>query len=198
MRNLRALIGAISLVTFTTIGYQNCGGNLKAHPQISEKVIQGELIQSAKFECQYIGADTLMDRLSTFLGIEEKDVPILDDKGNPTSKFRIKSSLSSLGVADLKAGKYTDYSCEMIKFKISTEVMIDACAKALSDDSIKNQLFPNGEDDYSQLYLNFVGRLPTVIEEQILNDLASSVSEQHRGTAICSATAMSFEALTRI
>lgn len=189
---------AISLFTFTLVSFQNCGGNLKAHPQISEEMVHGELIQSAKFECQYIGADTLMDRLSSFLSIEEKDVPILDDKGNPTSKLRIQSSLTSLGVADPKTGKYTDYSCEMIKFKISTEVMIDACTKALANESVKNRLFPNGDDDYSQLYLDFVGRLPTVIEEQILNDLASSVSEEIRGAAICSATAMSFESLTRI
>lgn len=191
-------VGLFSLLSMTLLLFQNCGGNFKSQPEFSHQSSQGDFIQSAKFECQYIGADTLKDRLSSFLHIEEEDVPVLRDNGSPSNQYRIASNLTSLGVADPKSGKFADYSCEMTKFKITTEVMIDACTQALNNDEVKESLFPNGETDYSQLFLDFVGRLPTQIETQILNDLAASLPAEKRAAALCSATAISFESLTRI
>lgn len=153
---------------------------------------------SSKLDCQYIGAEALSDRLISHLQIETGDVPVLNTNGVPTNTMRIESNKDLLGVADPSKGKFADYSCEIIKFRISAEVMIDACETALANQSVRQQLFPSGIQNFDSLFLSFLGRLPRQEEIQVLQYLAMSFPEEKQPGALCAAAAMSFEALTRI
>ena len=202
MGNAFRRFSVVSAVGFLLIAFQNCGGNFSADNQGTNSLDQmsqvGSNSNAAKFDCQYIGVQTLKARLSSALGIAKQDVPILNDNGSASNRGRIETNKASLGEADPSTGKYADYSCEMTKFKLSTEIMIDACKQALANADVKAQLFPEGSENFDQLYLTFLGRLPSISEIEVLSGLSAAMPEGNKEAAVCAATATSFEALTRI
>ncbi len=200
MRNIFRFVSITIFNSSLLVSFQNCGGKFSADHQGTNSIDQMSVTgsQSAKFDCQFVGVETLRARLSATLGIQSQDVPILNDNGTPSNRGRIETNKASLGEADPKIGKYADYSCEMTKFKLSTEIMVDACKQAMSNTDIKAKLFPKGSEDYDQLFLTFLGRLPSTGEIEVLSGLTDTVADDNKEAAACAATAMSFEALTRI
>jgi len=153
---------------------------------------------SAKSECQFIGAEAISLRLQALFDIPEGDVPLLDKSRTPTSQYRIHSSLADLGVEDASKGLINNLSCGMTKFKVSTEVFVDACSIGLQKKSTRDRLFPDGPSDYNSIYLSFIGRSPTSFEIQTLDDLSEQLPEESRAIGICAAVASSLESLTQI
>ena len=196
MKSISLIIISAVLIT----GFQNCEYGLETQSTGSLGNSNSSLFNgpSAKSECQFIGADALSLRLQALFDIPEGDVPVLDKSGRSTNKYRIHSSLADLGVEDTSKGLINNLSCGMTKFKVSTEVFVDACSIGLQRKSTRDRLFPDGPSDYNAIYLSFIGRSPTSFEVQTLDDLQDQLPENSRAIGVCAAVASSLESLTQI
>lgn len=191
---------ALAGVGLLILAFQNCSSKgFVVHPNgtLSEGNPGFQSLQS-KTTCQFVGADVLKERLVRVLGIPSGDVPVLDEGGRATGATRIKEGWETLGKGDLRNGRPDDLECGTTKFKVSTEIMIDACVVALEEPAVKAKLFPAGFSDFGPLYMSLVGRVPTQFEAQVLEALSKRVGSAQAEAALCGAVASSFESLIRI
>lgn len=189
LRRLSLAVGFLLLI----VAYQNCyqmqGVDLGSDNGLGTDV--------TKVECQFVTVDTLSSIIVNQLGIVEGDVSILNG-GDYLNQYQ-----NSLGAADAEAGQFGDGQCTALKYKITTQLMVDACMEGFSREpeegakSASERLFPNGVNDYDALYLTFLGRLPNHAETSILDELVANMSSDKAEAAVCAAVAGSFEALTR-
>jgi hypothetical protein len=155
-------------------------------------------VSQSKVECQFVGPDVLKSRIINLLEIPVGDVPVLNDLRQPTATMRLSSNLEALGKGDVSKGKLDDLSCSTTKYKVSTEIMVDACVQAMQNPAVKSKLFPSGLSSFDSLYQALVGRLPTAYESQVLSELVGQVSGSRAEAAACGAVAVSLESLIKI
>jgi hypothetical protein len=155
-------------------------------------------VSQSKVECQFVGPDVLRNRIINVLEIPVGDVPVLSALGQPTATMRLASSLEALGKGDVSRGKLDDFSCSTTKYKVSTEIMVDACVRAMPNPTVRAKLFPSGLSSFDSLYQALVGRLPTDFESQVLSELVGQVSGSRAEAAACGAVAVSLESLIKI
>lgn len=132
----------------------------------------------------------------------------MDDKGKIKTSAECKQGASTecyylhkfradLGEASPNEGRLANTECTPTKFRITTEMFINACEMAMSQSEVKAALFPNGVGDFEYLYLTFVGRRPEGNETQVLEELQSQFeSEDKKAVAACASVAASLESLT--
>lgn len=189
----------ITVLSCVVVLFQQCDNvNFQSAQDGQETSRSIASINSAKFDCEFIGVEAMRSRLLNVLGIPKEDVPVLNSNGQPTNQNRIAVAATDLGEPNAATGQFEDLSCGMTKFKTSIEVFADACAYALAQPAIQNELFPQGLNNFDPLYLNLIGRLPTSYEEQQLSALAQALPSNKREAGVCAATAASLEALVRI
>lgn len=187
--------GSTILLFIIVIGFQNCA---PAFHNLEEQTLTSLSI-SEKMSCKFVGPNVIQDRIRSKLGVMAGDFPTLMANGQENAAVtRLTSSLSALGKGNPSQGTFDDYSCGAVKYKAAMEVMVDACAYALKSTQAKLQIFPRGVHDYEELYMRFIGRVPTHDENQILRDLVDQVDSEKREAAACAAVASSLEALITI
>ena len=134
------------------------------------------------------------------------DLRLVNAAGEPQAIGHIARSTASLGEADPVLGVAEDNACRTIKFKIATELFIDACQAGLSAnrDRFMSELFPKGFDDKAlnashidPLFQKYIGRSADPAEVAELRALASVVSATVAPAAVCGAVLSSFESLVR-
>ena len=198
----RMITGLVGLCLIMT--YQNCGQNgfsslsSSASQPVTSLNTGGVAGPQALEACQIVSPSIMQSRIKNLLGIAAGDVPVLDDNGNPTSMNRMASELSTLGVGNPSAGIADDFSCSTPKFKDQIEIMVDACTIGLKTAAVQSRLFPNGANDYTALYMAFVGRAPTSDESAVLANLTNGMGTSSAEPAACAAVASSLQALISI
>jgi hypothetical protein len=184
---------------FVAVLFQNCGGiAFEAQDSASRGIASLDLGSSTKLDCQFIGTQSMHQRLATLLGINSGDISILADDGTQTSEMRIEKSKTDLGDADPAQGLLQNLSCGMTKYKISAEVFIDACTVGMNSPSQKQLLFPQGETNFDLLYMALIGRSPTDYERGVLMELSATLPPEKRAMGVCAAVASSLESLIKI
>lgn len=188
--------GFYTSVLFVIVaGFQNCAPAFH-HLEQQGKSIQGSLQVSEKMGCKFVGPGVLQDRIINKLGIAAGDFPTLTSSGAENkSVMRLDSNLGALGKGNPVQGTFDDFSCGTVKFKAAMEVMVDACALALSNTGQRQKIFPRGPRDFDELYTRFIGRVPTKEEYQDLLELIDAVPFEKQEAAACAAVASSLESL---
>ena len=158
--------------------------------------------------CSFADTNTLRNVIEQKLGIAKKDVPLVDAKGNiktaaeckqgsSTQCFYLHKFRADLGEASPNEGRLANTECTPTKFRITTEMFINACAMAMSQPAIKETLFPKGVEEFEYLYLSFVGRRPEGNESMVLSELQNQFdSKEKKAIAACASVAASLESLT--
>jgi hypothetical protein len=159
--------------------------------------------------CSFSDPTTLSNILKQKFSISDGDVPIVDDKGvtkkdkscgsgqSAADCFYLKKYRSDLGESDLSKGLLGNSSCSPTKFRITTELFINACQLALKTADVKDRLFPLGVGNYDYLYLTFTGRHPEIVEVNVLKSLQDNFEDEtKKAVAACAAVAGSLESLT--
>lgn len=152
--------------------------------------------QSKAFmKCEFISPDALSGILKNQLGIESGDL-----QGTMAGRQvnRIQANRLTLGAGDSTKGIASDTSCTPTKFKVATEILIDACVMMLQNSTARSKLFPNGGRDPEAAYLALIGRVPTASERTTLLELADALPADRLESGMCAAVASSLEALIRI
>jgi hypothetical protein len=144
-------------------------------------------------DCQFISVPTFKSLLRNTLSLPQDDTALLDANGRATNNFYLSTFQASLGAS--VNGSPSDSSCSALKYKLASEIMINACTEA--PESTMQRLFPRGSSDFTTLYLTFLGRNPTQDEVQTLRQLKESVSETVAERAACAAVGSSLEVLAR-
>ena len=159
--------------------------------------------------CEFPDSDIISNILRNELNIPSGDVPVYEEDGsvvqsndcrtangnNDMTCYHLASKQKELGAADLANDVKADKSCSTTKYKVAAEVMIHACFAQMQDPVTKGQLFPEGESNFDEIYLRFVGRQPLQSENEILSELADSLQPENRAFGVCSVVASSIEAL---
>jgi hypothetical protein len=159
--------------------------------------------------CSFSDPTTLSNIIKQKFSISGGDIPMVDDKGNTKKDiscgngqaaadcFYLKKYRSDLGESDLSKGLLGNSSCSPTKFRITTELFINACQLALKTPEVKARLFPLGVGNYDYLYLSFTGRHPEIVETTVLKSLQDNFEDEtKKAVAACAAVAGSLESLT--
>ncbi|MBK7842837.1 MAG: hypothetical protein IPJ71_03945 [Bdellovibrionales bacterium] len=159
--------------------------------------------------CSFSDPSTLSNVIKQKFDISSGDIPIVDSKGvtkkdiscgdgkTAVDCFYIKKYRPDLGESDLNKGLLGNSACSPTKFRITTELFINACQLALKTPAVKDRLFPLGVDNYDYLYLTFTGRHPELVEVSVLKSLQSNFEDEtKKAVAACAAVAGSLESLT--
>lgn len=159
--------------------------------------------------CSFFDPSTLSNIIKQKFEIGSGDVPMVDAKGitkkdascgdgnTAVDCFYIKKYRPDLGESDLSKGILGNSSCSPTKFRITTELFINACQLALKNSSVKDRLFPLGVDNYDYLYLTFIGRYPEIVETTVIKSLQDNFEDEtKKAVAACAAVAGSLESLT--
>lgn len=198
--SLRRRASAVAPLAFLSalLFFQNCADsrlNSASSSSESDGVLGAVNVGASKLECRFIGPDVLRDRIQNALGVSAGDVSALDDSGRATSTMRLASQLETLGKADVAAGRLEDASCGTVKFKAAIEIMVDACAVAMSNPANRARLFPSGTNDFGPIFLALTGRRPTLFEAEQVSKAAQGANAEAKA---CAVVASSFESLIRI
>lgn len=198
--NTRLNLKLVSTVTVLMASFlQGCGQQaFQTKTAGSESSASTATFDSSKIECKFVGPSILESRLKSALGISAGDISALDDNGNATNEMRIAKNREVLGAGNSATGKADDFTCATTKFKVSVEVMVDACAVGLADTKVKSDLFPSGLSNFDALYKAFVGRVPTSYESQVIKEAIAGVPSGKAEAAACAVVATSLESLIRI
>lgn len=162
-------------------------------PEVAVEETSKSQLELQKVDCQFVSVETLSSIIKNQIGLPAGDVTIKGD-----TKMSLVEYAAKLGKGNMASGVADENSCGALKYKLATQVMIDACTEGLNTDAtFVKRLFPNGTDDYAKLYTTLLGRLPTAEENAELDRLRGSVSSQVFPAAACAAVAASVESLNR-
>lgn len=169
---------------------------------LENPVSQGLSPSLLKLNCQYYEANNISESLKQILNISFGDVAVLDENGIQAQNcgpdgtgacYYLYENQVVLGNKGL--GIKQDTTCSASKFRLSTEVYINACVQSLSLEENRKKLFPQGLSNFDKIYQSFLGRYPSSLENQILKNLSDKLSgESNKMSGICAAIGASMEA----
>lgn len=198
------------------VAYNNCSGNMQTESTVlnsKEGTQPTYQTQLALKECQFIDVVSMSNILKNQLGISYGDVPIYEDENdilqsddcrniNPETNdpncYYLTTYAATLGVADLTNNIKTNNKCTSTKYKLATEIFLNACLESVDKPEISQKLFPNGLDNFDSLYLTFVGRKPFSREVEVLDELVKTVEPNVAKASACAVVASSFEAVSKL
>lgn len=186
---MRTAMKAHVLLLLLLVGFQNCF-QIKSTTTSGSAATDGVSLVVEKIDCKFVSVPTLQSMLRSTLGLPQGDTAILNSNGQPTSNMYISVNRVALGGASA-----IEDSCASLKYKLTAEIMINACEEAPL--AKIQSLFPQGASDFSTIYLTFLGRNPSQDEVQILRSLVSSVSSSVAERSACAAVGSSIETLAR-
>ncbi|MBX9769112.1 MAG: hypothetical protein K2X47_17685 [Bdellovibrionales bacterium] len=203
----------IGTTTAMVLLFQNCFQLSQQTTTASENSSLSSLQEITKTNCAFVSTTTLRSILASLGSLDQSinaahggDLRMVNAQLQPQNEGHLMRSAASLGEADPETDTPEDRSCKTMKFKIASELLIDACQAGLSAnrDQFMASLFPKGFNDrdlqathVDPLFQRYLGRSADVAEVAELRGLASVVSSAIAPAAVCGAVLSSVESLIR-
>lgn len=221
--NVKFKIAALSIATLSVaLLFQNCGNPAafqaidtdRGEPNLTENVdtqTGGQPLQYATKECEFLDVESLSSILRNQFGIAAGDLPMRDPNGNVLRSqtcgtnpsqvedcYYLRDNAAGFGKGDMSRGIPDDYSCSTPKYKLVAELFVHACDQAARNPSVVAGLFPQGINNFDNIYSLLVGRRPYSRENETLQTLVNSVSSGVAELAVCAVVASSLEAVSKL
>ena len=149
--------------------------------------------------CQFISVSSIQSVLRNTLGLSSGDVTAVDEYKNPIPSYqyveKYRGALGEGNFVDMDNQVADDHTCTSLKFKAAMIIFLEACTVSMENPRMKTSLFPQGVNNYDNLYLKTTGRMPKEAEVSILDGLVESVSDTIKPAAACAAVLTSISVL---
>lgn len=197
---IKGMIFRLILISVAGFGFTACYNNQTdmasvTTDQASTGSLSEEEAELEKTECRFVSVNTMRSILINQLGIASGDVPI---GGGVTGNY-LTNYARSFGEGNAAQGIASETSCSSLKFKLATQLMVQACVQSYTADqnAFMSRFFPSGTSNYDALFLTFVGRYPKAEEADAIKGIFSAVPADKAPAAACASVASSLEVLTQ-